>query len=136
MRLPDPTSGLLASPTHRAFRVGSPSSHGGSPRGRQRKCCVRHGLGGSLGAGYKEAREACGEQRLYQSSLSAQSHLPQGFPTHREKHNQGPECSWALLRGGWSSRQEVQVARRSTSLLAYLGGRLGKSLPPSHPAPL
>lgn len=74
---------------------------------------MRHGLGESLGAGYKEAREACGEQRLYQSSLSAQSHLPQGFPTHREKHNQGPECSWALLRGGWSSKQEVQVARRS-----------------------
>lgn len=52
-------------------------------------------LGGSLGTQVQGSQRSGAQQRLSEPSLSA-CHLPQGFPTHREKHNQGQECSWAI----------------------------------------
>lgn len=52
-------------------------------------------LGGSLGARFEEAREAGAQQSLSEPFFFS-CHLPQGFPTHREKHKEGQECSWTF----------------------------------------
>lgn len=87
---------------------------------------------------FMEAREAGAQQSLSELFLFA-CHLPQGFPTHREKHK-GRECSWTFrVLGRLMSRQGAQVAEEE-QLPPSIWWLVGKvpSLPdnPLHPGSL